>query len=193
MTRAIQHSRIPVWHTEGFNPHPFITFALPLSLGFCGEKETMDFKLLEDISESGIIGRLNDCLPNGIEIYKVTEPVMKAGKISFAKFEIKFESENVTPEKLFELTRSLFAKEKIEVEKRSKKGMKLIDIKPELSTYTLEKLNNYVKLEMILPAGSVNNVNPQLFFTALEKENNIEVYTDITRLDTYNEDMKSFY
>lgn len=193
MTRAIQHSRIPVWHTEGFNPHPFITFALPLSLGFCGEKETMDFKLLEDISESEIIGRLNDCLPKGIVIYKVTEPIMKAGKISFAKFEIKFESENATPEKLFELTRSLFAKEKIEVEKRGKKGMKLIDIKPELSTYTLEKMDNYVKLGMILPAGSVNNVNPQLFFTALEKENNIEVYTDITRLDIYNEDMKSFY
>lgn len=192
MTRAIQHSRIPVWHTEGFNPHPFITFALPLSLGFCGEKETMDFKLLEDVSENEIIKRLNTCLPNGIEVYKVTEPVMKAGKIAFAKFEIKFESEDVTSEKLFELTRSLFAKEKIEVEKRSKKGMKLIDIKPELSTYTLEKMDSYVKLEMILPAGSVNNVNPQLFFTALEKENNIEVYTDITRLDTYNEEMKSF-
>ena len=33
MTRAIRRSRIPLWYTEGFNPHPYMTFALPLSLG----------------------------------------------------------------------------------------------------------------------------------------------------------------
>ena len=33
MTRAIRRANLPLWYTEGFNPHPYMTFALPLSLG----------------------------------------------------------------------------------------------------------------------------------------------------------------
>ena len=36
MLRALHKSKLPIWHTEGFNPHPFATFPLPLSLGFRG-------------------------------------------------------------------------------------------------------------------------------------------------------------
>ena len=48
MLRIIHMAKLPIWYTEGFNPHPFITFALPLSLGFSGLRESMDFKLLDD-------------------------------------------------------------------------------------------------------------------------------------------------
>ena len=81
MTRALQHSKLPIWHTEGFNPHPFITFALPLSLGFRGVKESMDMRLLEEVPERELISKLNQGLPQGIEVYKVTEPVMSRVKL----------------------------------------------------------------------------------------------------------------
>ncbi|MEE0929855.1 MAG: TIGR03936 family radical SAM-associated protein [Acutalibacteraceae bacterium] len=192
MTRAIQHSKLPVWHTEGFNPHPFISFALPLSLGFRGVKEAMDIRLLEEVTKDKIINTLNNCLPIGIEVYDVTEPVMKAGKIAFGKFDIKAESDNTSLEELFEMFRNMFSLEKIEVEKSGKKGTKIIDLKPHIGSYTLEKLDDCVNLEIILPAGSVNNINPMLLITALEKLNNIEIDTDITRLDVYNEEIKPF-
>ena len=38
----------------------------------------------------------------------------------------------------------------------------------------------------------MNNVNPTLLITALEKANNITVDSDITRLDVFNEEGKSF-
>lgn len=192
MTRAVQHSHIPIWHTQGFNPHPFITFALPLSLGFRGLKETMDFKLNEDMQADEIVEKLNNSLPNGIRVYKATEPIMKPGKITFARYIIKFDSDTINDETLFEMTRSLFSQDKIEVEKHTKKGMKVIDIKESLGEYTLEKMDGYVQLEMVLPAGSVNNINPQLYITALENANGIEINTDITRLDVYDEEMRAF-
>ena len=34
--RAMRRADIPFWYTEGFNPRPFLTFALPLSLGVAG-------------------------------------------------------------------------------------------------------------------------------------------------------------
>ena len=90
MLRALHKSKIPIWHTEGFNPHPFATFPLPLSLGFRGVNECMDVKLEdESFPFEEIISRLNCCLPRGLRVFDVTEPVMKAGKIAFASFTIK--------------------------------------------------------------------------------------------------------
>ena len=33
MQRVLKRSGLPVWHTLGFNPHIYMTFACPLSLG----------------------------------------------------------------------------------------------------------------------------------------------------------------
>ena len=89
MLRALHKSKAPIWHTEGFNPHPFATFPLPLSLGFRGINECMDIKLIEDISDEELINNLNACLPQGIRVFAVTEPIMKAGKIAYARFNMK--------------------------------------------------------------------------------------------------------
>ena len=48
MIRMVRMSGIPVWYSEGFNPHPYITFALPLSLGFDSDWEIMDIRLDKD-------------------------------------------------------------------------------------------------------------------------------------------------
>ena len=33
-------------HTEGFNPHPFVSIALPLSVGYSSQCEILEFGLL---------------------------------------------------------------------------------------------------------------------------------------------------
>ena len=48
MARVIRRAELPVWYTEGFNPHLYMTFALPLSLGFESEYEVVDIRLLDD-------------------------------------------------------------------------------------------------------------------------------------------------
>ena len=47
MTRCLQGAHIPLWHTEGFNPHPVISILLPLGVGVSSECELMDFQLTE--------------------------------------------------------------------------------------------------------------------------------------------------
>ena len=49
MGRALARTQLPVWYTEGFHPHLYMTFALPLSLGVEGLCETMDFWLTEEV------------------------------------------------------------------------------------------------------------------------------------------------
>ena len=191
--RALHKSRIPIWHTEGFNVHPYATFPLPLSLGFEGERECMDIRLIDEISFSEIKERLNSSLPSGIRIFDVTEPVMKAKEIAFSVFKIKITSDYISAEELYKIINELFNKEEIIVEKKTKKkGIKEIDIKQYLDIYKIERNIGGAILYITLPAGSVTNINPTLIQKAVERYYNIEINFDVIKTDMLNKNQKSF-
>lgn len=193
MLRALHKSKIPIWHTEGFNPHPFATFPLPLSLGFRGVNECMDVKLEDDdFPFEEIISRLNDCLPRGLRVFDVTEPVMKAGKIAFASFTIKISVDGENSHTVCEQLKELLASESIEIEKKSKKGMKTVDIKQGIQSFTVTEKFDFAELDVILSAGSSDNVNPNLLISAFENRFSVSCDVDITRNDLYNADMELF-
>ena len=75
MQRAFKRAKLPVWYTQGFNPHPYIMFPLALALGTESEIEPMDIALLEEYSFDELKDRLNDVLPEGLKIMAVAEPV----------------------------------------------------------------------------------------------------------------------
>lgn len=193
MLRALHKSKLPIWHTEGFNPHPFATFPLPLSLGFRGVNECMDVKLEDDnYSFEEIISKLNECLPRGIRVFNVTEAVMKAGKVAFADFTLKISGDKIPSGKICSDIKTLLAEPKIELEKKSKKGMKTVDIKPGIKDFSLSEKFDYARLDVVLSAGSSDNVNPNLLITALQNLTGDEYNVDITRNDLYDADMRPF-
>lgn len=193
MLRALHKSKIPIWHTEGFNPHPFATFPLPLSLGFRGINECMDVKLEDDdFPFESIISGLNNCLPRGIRVFNVTEAVMKAGKVAYADFTIKVGNDRIPSSKICSDLSALLSSEHIEIEKKSKKGMRTVDIKQGVKFYDIKEAFDYAVLNIVLSAGSTDNVNPNLIISALERETGVEYEVDITRNDLYNSEMELF-
>lgn len=194
MMRGLHKSKLNIWHTEGFNPHPFVTFALPLSLGFRGVKETMDIKLLDDdFNKEEIITALNNCLPNGLRVFDVTTPVMKAGKIAQGLFEIIIKDDTSDIDTLYNNFNELLNQDQILVMKKTKKkGLKEIDIKPHIIKSKVADYNDYIKCKIILPAGSTTNINPTLFINAYNEKYNTDVFYQITRLDIFDEKGNSF-
>lgn len=79
MTRALRRAELPIWYTEGFNRHPYITFAAPLSLGYEGLRESMDFRLEEEVADGEVVDRLNGVMPEGLRVVSCAEAVMKPG------------------------------------------------------------------------------------------------------------------
>lgn len=193
MLRALHKSQIPIWHTEGFNVHPYATFPLPLSLGFRGEKECMDIRLVEDYSFEDIKQNLNKCLPIGIRVFDVTEPLMKAKEITYASFKIKLSCESISGDELYKLTDELLSRDEILVEKKTKKkGIKEIDIKPNFSNVKLERNIGGAILYCTLPAGSVTNINPLLLQKAFERYFELDVYFDVTKLEMFDKNLNIF-
>ena len=66
--RAFQRADLTIRHTEGFNPHPFISILLPLSLGFSSQCEILEFQLLDSIAPDQVPGMLNGVMPDGIVV-----------------------------------------------------------------------------------------------------------------------------
>lgn len=76
-SRAFARANINLWFTEGFNPHPYMSFSLPLSLGVESMCENVDIRLLDDdISNEEIKIKMNSVLPEGINIEAVFSDFM---------------------------------------------------------------------------------------------------------------------
>ncbi len=193
MLRALHKSRIPIWHTEGYNVHPYATFPLPLSLGFEGKRECMDIRLIEEFDLNSIKEKLNKSLPAGIRVFDITEPEMKAKEISYAVFNIRITSDSLSGDKVYDIVNELLSKDEVLVEKKTKKkGIKEIDIKPYLDNYKLERNIGGAVLNITLPAGSVKNINPTLIQKALERYYKVDVDFCVCKTDMLNKNLKSF-
>ncbi len=165
MTRAVRRAGLPIWYTEGFNRHPYLTFASPLSLGFEGEHETMDIRLESDMDLTELATRLNSVMPEGLEVIGAAWAIKKAGEVDRATYRVEIACPADT-------VRALFEKDEILVQKRTKKkDYKTIDLKPALaaSNPTVTETENGCVLEFTLPCSSADTVNPSLVMTALEE------------------------
>ena len=175
MTRAVRRAKLPMWYTEGFNPHPYLTFALPLSLGQSSDCEYMDIRIEGDITDSEIMDRLNAALPEGIKILSVAEPVHDAKEIEKALYFVKLVFTDSDVAKDFaEKAKNLSEGEELIAEKRGKKGhrkvMKQINLIDYIYDMKISSADNIVNIQCVLAAGSTNNLNPTLLVETLEKQ-----------------------
>ncbi len=170
MTRALRRARLPVWYTEGFHRHPYLTFAAPLSLGTEGLDECMDFRTEQPLAAREWRDRLNAVLPDGLSIHNAALAVMKPSEITAARYRLSFSPVHA------EAVSHLLAAEEIVVEKRTKKGgNKTLDIRPLMTDIAWDSANGI--LELTLPLGALS-VNPALFVHAVGEG----VFCRITRM-----------
>lgn len=186
MTRIIRRSGVPIWYTEGFNQHPYITFALPLSLGFTSEYEIMDIRIVDDeFTNEMVKAALQEVFPEDLAVISVEDAVMKTGEVAFAEFLITFEE----GDKAFaEALKCFLSQESIITEKKTKKGkMKEIDMAPCINSFSVID-GKEVQLNIVLAAGGENNLNPTLLLAAFGET----PYYTVCRKMIYNSAMECF-
>ena len=74
-------SGLHVKYSEGFNPHPKVSFGPPLSLGISSVCEYMDIQFTKRHSPEEIVKNLNDSLPSGLKILIASEIELKSASI----------------------------------------------------------------------------------------------------------------
>lgn len=193
MQRNIKRSGLPVWYTEGFNPHLYITFPLPISLGHQSLCESMDIKIDEEVSFEEIKSRLSSVLPEGFQITDVASPVMKPDRIAFAEYEILLSSESFSPSVIADKFSEFMKRDEIVVKKKTKKGLIDIDIKPFISIRKITENENCVCITARFKASIMQSINPALLLGAFFSEENNEIHSEeITRLALTDENGEKF-
>lgn len=187
MTRLMRRAELPVWYTEGFNPHLYITFAMPLSLGMSSVYEIADIRLNDDNAPlDGICGRLNENCPDGYFFFAAKEPVKKLSELKFAKYRVELEDGG----ELCSLLEEFLSADEITLEKKTKRGeIKTFNAAPDIAEFSLEKQEG-TTLYITLPAGNDKTVKPELIVNKFLLENKPECYCKITRTLLLDGDMR---
>lgn len=189
MSRALKKSGLPVWYSQGYNPHIYMTFTLPLSLGHESICESVDFRLNEELSEEEILKALENTLPQGIELVSATAPDYDAKSIAFARYDITLygNSDDIVKalEEYDNITEAI-------VTKVTKKGQKEINIKELIKDVKiLDKADGKVTFTAIYPAGLSLNINPSLLLDYLHDNYNIKVLDAlIIRKNLFDNELK---
>lgn len=192
MTRLLRLSKVPVWYTEGFNKHPYITFALPLSLGFCSDYEVMDFRLNEDeFPLEKAKEMIKAVCPDGMEVIDLVEPTYKSGKICYADFTVTFAGDSGADLKTLN---DFLNKEEIIVSKKTKKGgITEFNVAEKIVSKKVLEVDGNAVLKITLPAGGNDNVNPKIITEAYFKSiNSKKPFCYVTRNMLYLADKSRF-
>ncbi len=192
MQRAFKRANIPVWYTEGFNPHAYIMFPLALSLGVNSDVEIMDFYIIEEMDFDKIQSNLNAVLPGGLQINKVDLQKDKHTAIAFSEYKIIIEEDNINS--FNDIFDEFLNQDVIEIEKKTKKkGISVVDIKKYIDIIQKNVNDKTMELLIRLPAGTKININPSLIFEAFEKYKGFEInVVNIERTAILNQDHEIF-
>ena len=164
MQRVLKRSGLPVWHTLGFNPHIYMTFACPLSLGQESECECVDVKTKAEAPDfEQWKTTLNAIMPAGIVITHVGPVGMKADAIAYACYRITY------PAAAAGVLEQYNALGSAPVEKHSKKGKKVVELKEHIPQLSYRTEGDRVCMELCLPASQELNLNPSLLTGFLEE------------------------
>ncbi len=165
--RVFLRAGVRLRHTEGFNPHPYMNFALPLSVGIESVCELLDFDLMDELDLSPLPALLNKTMPEGIEALKAYEPTKKFSEIKWQRIKgtLVFD-EGVRPDTVPGLE-ALFGGKELIISKKTKKGSAEINIIPSIFHLNLIKESrDELSIDAVISAQNPS-LNPDNLITAI--------------------------
>lgn len=167
--RAFKRADLPLTHTQGFNPRPSVSIALPLSLGVESHCELLDFELETSVAPEEIRDRLNAALVAGIHVREVYENGEKIKNLALLRSRLVLEYDRPLPCDAVQQIRELFMQPELTVEKKNKNGVTQQDIIPMIRTLTVQKLTEgEIELE-VLHCCQNPSLNPMQLSAAITK------------------------
>ena len=168
--RSFKRAGLPLTHTQGFNPRPSVSIALPLSVGVESGCELLDFDLYgEKIPNEEILERLNAALVSGVKVLKVYDEAAKIKHLAYLDCVVTLEYDNGIPENAMTEIQNLFAQDEVVVEKKSKNGVKEENIIPMIRSLVVSTADSNT-LELKARVCCQNpTLNPMQLSAAIEK------------------------
>lgn len=192
--RGFSRAGYELKYSEGYNPHPIISIALPLSVGASSCCEILDFKLKGDTDLSVLPEKLNNALPEGITVVEAYEAERKPSEIKWLEINGTFEYDGNNAEAMLPKLSEFFSTDEIVIEKRTKRGMGEADIKPMIREISFTAPNSSEVLLNAVISAQEPTLNPEHLVSALlQKAPEIAPdFAKFERINIFDADMAAF-
>lgn len=176
--RAVRRSPLQFMFSQGFNPHPIMTVAQPLSVGVTSESEYMKVGFDGEYDGDYIVKALNSVMPPGFIVYAAKK--LKDKELDITKLDRAVYIAEIECTGGFDADEFMKNKE-LKVMKKSKSGVKESDIREHIFYIKeLSRENGILTIEMCVSVGSVYNLKPESVADAMEKYGSDFKYTFIS-------------
>ena len=193
MQRAFSRAGSRLQYSEGFNPRPQISIALPLSVGTASLCELMDFRLLEEVDITSLAARLNATMPEGITVQEIYEPTRKNAELKWLAVDGLFEYDDRQVDIIQKQLAAFFARPSIVIEKKTKRGFGETDIRPAIREICFETGEGAVIVRAVISAQNPT-LNPDLLPASLRalSPDLVPDFAKFTRIETFDAEGKVF-
>ena len=193
MQRAFSRAGYALKYSEGYNPHPQISIALPLSVGTASQCEIMDFRLRGDAVPDELPARLTAVLPEGIEILEAYEPQRKTAELKWLQVEGVFEYDHRGAEEMAAALSHFYERPSIVITKKTKRGMGETDIRPGIHSLSFAAAGGTLTVQAVISAQEPT-INPELLAEALRQLDPALApdFARFTRIETYDADLRLY-
>lgn len=193
--RAFKRAGLPLTHTQGFNPRPSVSIALPLSVGVESSCELLDFEISgEEVSCDEIRHRLNENLIEGVKVLGVCKKGRKLKELTFLSCKITLEYDDGVDQVAQQQIRELFSRDEVIVPKKTKNGIQDQNIIPMIRRFEIVcKDENTLQITALICCQNPA-LNPMQLVQAIKNYlPDLEPsFAKCSRLEVYDEQEKVF-
>ncbi len=121
--RAFKRAGLHLTHTQGFNPRPSVSIALPLSVGTESHCELLDFDLDGgSVDLCQLAARLNSRLVTGVRVLDAYDNGSKIKNLAYLSCQVSLVYDNGVPKNTLAGICELFSRSSLQIEKKGKNG-----------------------------------------------------------------------
>ncbi len=133
MMRALRRTDLPVSYSQGFNPHPQMSFASALAMGWASTAELMDIRLTGSVEFAHALEQMRSALPPEMPVYscRLVEDRHPALMANLIMADYRVELKGADAEKITGAVNSYLAEETVMGVRKTKSGEKEVNIRPQ--------------------------------------------------------------
>lgn len=166
MQRAFRRAGVLLHHSQGYTPHAYVSMPLPLSVGTESICEIMEYELDSELRISP--EQMNAVLPEGVRVLSVYESDRKAKHLTYLEAELRLFYDSGIPANSKDTLDRLFSASRLTVEKRGKRGLEEMDIRPMIKRISVLEENGTARILCTVCAQNPA-LNPLLLLSAIER------------------------
>jgi len=136
--RALRRAHVPMAFSQGFNPHPKVSWIGAAPTGVASEAEYVEIQLVSAVDPTELLGQLDTAMPDGLDLLDVVvaEHGALADQMEASRWRIELLGVSVPT--LRDAVDELLAAERVEVERLTKHGMRTLDARSAIVSATVE-------------------------------------------------------